>query len=116
MLTSASGLVRFYKSQSKSIDRLITKKIKVRLISHVTPQTLNIARELKNVLQVRTSTKLDSEVMIIDSQTIVVVEAMPDDLADESSGDLAVISENLQVISSFKNLFEITWATLPSTL
>jgi hypothetical protein len=45
-----------------------------------------------------------------------VVEAMPDDLADDSSGDLAVISENLQVISSFKNLFEITWATLPSNI
>ena len=116
MVTSASGLVRFYKSQSKSIDRLISKRIKVRLISNVTPQTLSIARELKNVLQVRTSSKLDSEVMIIDSHTIVVVEAMPDDLADESSGDLAVISENLQVISSFKNLFEITWATLPSNI
>ena len=116
MVTSANGLVRFYKSQSKSIDRLVSKGIKVRLISHVTPQTLSIAKELKSVLQVRISPKLDSEVMIVDSHTIVVIEARPDDLADESSSDLAVISENLQVINSFKNLFGITWATLPSNI
>jgi len=115
IVTSENGVVRLYKSHLKQIERLLSKGVKVRLITHVTSQNASVAEKIRNVIQLRPSPKLSFQIFSIDSKAIIFIEAIPDDLDDRAGNDIGVISENHHVVDSFRNLYNVFWAALPSS-
>lgn len=116
IVASGNGMIRLYRSQAESIERLVSKGVRVRLITHVTPQNLSVAKEMANILQFRSSPKLNFQAFVADSSDIMFVEAVPDDLDDEVGSDVGVISQNPQIISGFSHLYDLIWASLPSAV
>lgn len=116
IITSENGMVRLYKSHLKQVERLLSKGVKVRLITHVTNQNVSVAKEIRNILQLRPSPKLSFQIFCIDSKAIMFIEAIPDDQDDETGNDIGVISENPHIIDSFRNLYNVFWAALPSSV
>lgn len=113
MVASPNGMVRLYRSHSKSIEEAVARGVQVRLITEVTSHNSSVARELSMILKLKRSPKIGLQAIVVDSSTIALFEAMPDDLEDDIGNDVGVISENQQMIEAFKSLYDLVWATLP---
>lgn len=115
IIATANGMVRLYKSQSKAIERAVSRGVKVRLITQVTSQNNTVAKEIAAILQFRSSPKVYLHQAIFDTNDVIFYEAIPDDMELETGNDVAILSQNPQIIESFKRLYELIWATLPTT-
>ncbi|WP_455369167.1 TrmB family transcriptional regulator [[Eubacterium] cellulosolvens] len=114
IIATANGMVRLYKSQSKAIERAMARGVKVRLITQVTSQNKTVAKEIATILQFRSSPKIYLHQAVFDSSDIILYEAIPDDMELETGNDVAILSQNPQIIESFKRLYDLVWGTLPT--
>ena len=114
IIATANGMVRLYKSQSKAIERATARGVKVRLITQVTSQNNTVAKEITAILQFRSSPKVYLHQTVFDSSDIIFYEAVPDDMELETGNDVAILSQNPQIIESFKRLYDLVWGTLPT--
>jgi sugar-specific transcriptional regulator TrmB len=113
MVASANGMVRLYRSHSKPIEEAVARRVQVRLITEVTSHNSSVAKEMSMVLKLKPAPRIGLQSIIIDSSTIAFFEAIPDDLEDDIGNDIGIISENQQIVRSFKSLYDLVWATLP---
>ncbi|MEM2942953.1 MAG: helix-turn-helix domain-containing protein [Candidatus Bathyarchaeia archaeon] len=115
MTTSPNGMVRLYRSHSKTIEDAVERGVKMRLITEVTQNNISVAREFAKILELRRSQKLGVQAMLVDCNVIAFFEAIPDDLDDDVGDDISIVSENKQTIHTFKSLFDLVWDSLAAT-
>ncbi|MBS7622680.1 TrmB family transcriptional regulator [Candidatus Bathyarchaeota archaeon] len=115
MMTSSNGIVRLYRSKSRSIEGAAAKGVKVRLISEVTPNNMSVAREFAKILELRRVPRLGVQAMLVDCNVVAFIEAVPDDLDDDVGDDIGIVSENKQITHTFKRLFDLVWVSLAAT-
>jgi len=114
LMASANGIVRLYRSHFKIIEQAVLKRVKVRLIAPVTTRNASVAKEIVNILQFKALPKLNFQAVIVDSSTILLIEAIPDDFDDYAGSDVGILTENPQIINGFNRLYDLTWAVLPN--
>ncbi|TRO61856.1 hypothetical protein E2P64_00940 [Candidatus Bathyarchaeota archaeon] len=114
IIATANGMVRLYKSQSKAIERAMARGVNIRLITQVTSQNSTVAKEIASILKFRSSPKVHLHQAVFDSSDIMFYEAVPDDMELETGNDVAILSQNPQIIESFKRLYDLVWGTLPT--
>jgi sugar-specific transcriptional regulator TrmB len=112
MTISPNGMVRLYRLHSKCIEDAVGRGVEVRLISEVTAHNTSVAKELSNNLKLRRSSRICVHVVLVDCSTIMFVDAIPDDLDDDVGDDVGVVTENKQIINTFRSLFDLVWVTL----
>jgi sugar-specific transcriptional regulator TrmB len=115
IIATANGIIRIYKSHSNAIERAAERGVKVRMIGQVTSQNNSVAKEMSEILQFRSSPKVRLQQVIFDSSDIIFHEAIPDDIEMETGNDVAILSQNPQIIESLKRLYDIVWGSLPTT-
>jgi sugar-specific transcriptional regulator TrmB len=112
--TSASGLVRAYKAHSEAFGKASRKGATVRLLSPVTQETANLAKEISEIVQFKTLDKPFGENFVtVDGSELVVVETMPDDLRTDRGEDRCIWTQNRLLVELHEQLFDRVWNALP---
>lgn len=110
--TSAAGLIRMYKAHSELLEKAKKRGSVIRVLSPVTVENSGVARELSEILELKSLEKPFSCTFIsADSKELVVVESKPDDLRTDRGADLAIWTTNKLLVELHDQLFEKVWNT-----
>jgi sugar-specific transcriptional regulator TrmB len=113
-VTSSSGLIRTYKANCEVLEKARKKGIAVRILAPLTSDNSLVARELAEVLDFRILDKPFGESFVtVDSNELVVVESIPEDLRTDQGLDKAIWTTNKLLVELHGQLFEKVWAALP---
>ncbi len=109
IMTTAHGLVRFYKYFSDKASEFRGKDIKVRFIAPVTPQVEDFAFKLSQLVELRHISYLPyMRVVLLDEREVLFAEFQDDDF--KSTGKETGIWINQEELSKMmKTMFENTW-------
>ena len=103
IITSGNGLILLYKMFNKMFDDLISRSVKVEIITTNEPYDEHILRELKYICNVKESDfYLPMIIVNVDSEYILISRFQFDDYFLRSEGDEAIFSND-------PVLYEIVW-------
>ena len=113
-VTSSAGLIRTYKANCEDLERAKKKGTAVRILAPLTSENSLVARELSEVLELRILDKPFGESFVtVDSNELVVVESIPEDLRTDQGLDKAIWTTNKLLVELHCQLFEKVWNVLP---
>lgn len=111
--TSAYGLVRTYKANSKELEEARNRGISIKMLSPITTDNVSVAKEIASLVEVRgLKTPFPTTVsnfISVDSKSLLIVDANPDDLSSDKGSDLAAWSVNKLTIELHDQLFARIW-------
>lgn len=109
IMTTAHGIVRFYKYFSDQASEFRSKDIKVRFIAPVTPEVEDIARKLSRLVELRHVDNMPYiRFVLVDDKEVLFAEYSDDDF--KSTGKETGIWINQQELARMlKSMFENTW-------
>jgi hypothetical protein len=96
------------------LEKASKKGTAVRILAPLTSENSLVARELSEVLEFRILDKAFGESFVtVDSNQLVVVESIPDDLRTDQGLDKAIWTTNKLLVELHDQLFEKVWNALP---
>ena len=109
IMTTAHGIVRFYKYFSDKASEFRNKDIKVRFIAPVTPQVEDFALKLSQLVELRHIERLPFiRVVLIDESEVLFAEFVDDDF--KSTGkETGIWINQAELAKMIKTMFENTW-------
>lgn len=95
IMTTENGLILFYKTNNKLLDKLEEKGVKIRISAPISSQNQNVAQELRYVCEVK-HVDVPSPILFIyvDRREFLLASLMPDDFGVVSGEDVGVYSQN----------------------
>lgn len=114
IMTTANGIVRFYKYFSDKASEFRNKDIKVRFIAPVTPQIEDIAIKLSQLVELRHIGQLPYiRFVLVDDREVLFAEYSDDDF--KSSGkETGIWMNQVELAKMMRTMFENTWQnTIP---
>ncbi len=112
--TSSAGLVRAYKAHAEFFSKAHKQGAMVRLLSPITRETSGVAKEMSEIVELKTLDKPFGEnFMTVDSHELVVVETKPEDLRTDRGQDRCIWTTNRLLVELHDQLFERVWNGLP---
>jgi len=95
VITTQNGLILFYRTANKLLDKLIEKGVKVRIRAPINSYYGSLARELRYVCKVEhVDVLLPVLFCCADDREFLLAELRPDDISMDSGDDLGIFSSN----------------------
>src|SRR6059036_4354068 len=110
--TTANGLVRLYKAHSEVLEKASERGAKVRIIAPVNQTNSSVARELQEVIEVRSTINPMMKFISADAAEIIFTEDIPDDTNVNAGQDVATWTNDPLLVKSHEKIFETIWSTL----
>lgn len=105
-VTSANGLILFYKVFNKLLDRLVRKNVNVRIKAPARNTNGSLVRELRYAYKVEHAlTPMPMLFVCVDQRELVLVELRPDNFELESGKDCGFFSQNRMLCTFFSALY-----------
>ncbi len=114
IMTTANGIVRFYKYFSDKASEFRNRDIKVRFIAPVTPQIADIADKLSQLVELRHIEQLPYiRFVLVDDREVLFAEFAEDDF--KSTGkETGIWMNQIELAKMMRTMFENTWQnTIP---
>src|SRR6059036_1618170 len=112
--TTANGLVRLYKAHSEVLEKASERGAKVRIIAPVNQTNSSVARELQEVIEVRSTINPMMKFISADAAEIIFTEDIPDDTNVNTGQDVATWTNDPLLVKSHERIFDQVWQTLQS--
>ena len=113
--TSGLGIVRAYKAHAETLENAKTRGVTVRFLAQVTKESQSLARELGEIIDMKTLDKpFASSFISVDGRELVVMENRPDDVQIDRGSDVATWTTNSTLVAMHEHLFERIWNSLPT--
>src|SRR5437867_1657134 len=112
--TTANGLVRLYKAHSEVLEKASERGAKVRIIAPVNQTNSSVARELHEVIEVRSTINPMMKFISADAAEIIFTEDIPDDTNVNTGQDVATWTNDPLLVKSHERIFDQVWQTLQS--
>ncbi len=114
IMTTAHGIVRFYKYFSDKASEFRNKDVRVRFIAPVTPQVEDFAVKLSQLVEMRHIGRLPFiRVVLIDESEVLFAEFADDDFKPTGK-ETGIWINQAELTKMMKTMFENTWQnTLP---
>ncbi len=112
--TTANGLVRLYKAHSEVLEKVADRGAKVRIIAPVNQTNASVARELQEVIEVRSTINPLMKFISADGAEIIFTEDIPDDTNVNAGQDVATWTNDPLLVKSHERIFDQVWQTLQS--
>ncbi|MFQ6081570.1 MAG: TrmB family transcriptional regulator, partial [Candidatus Bathyarchaeia archaeon] len=95
VITTQNGLILFYKTANRLLDKLVEKGVKVRIGAPINSYKGSLARELSYVCKVEhVDVLLPVLFCCADDHEFLLAELRPDDISMDSDDDLGIFSHN----------------------
>src|SRR5438093_474045 len=104
--TTANGLVRLYKAHSEVLEKASERGAKVRIIAPVNQTNSSVARELQEVIQVRSTINPMMKFISSDAAEIIFTEDIPDDTNVNTGQDVATWTNDPLLVKSHERIFD----------
>jgi len=109
IMTTAHGLVRFYKYFSDKASEFRSKDIHVRFIAPVTPDVVDFADKLSQLVELRHIDRLPYiRMVLLDEKEVLFAEFMDDDFKSTGT-DTGIWIDQVELTKMMKTMFENTW-------
>ena len=109
IMTTAHGLVRFYKYFSDKASEFRSKDIRVRFIAPVTPDVADFADKLSQLVELRHIDRLPYiRMVLLDEKEVLFAEFMDDDFKSTGT-DTGIWIDQAELTKMMKTMFENTW-------
>ncbi len=112
--TTANGLVRLYKAHSEVLEKAAEHGAKVRIIAPVNQTNSSVARELQEIIEVRSTINPMMKFISADSAEIIFTEDIPDDTNVNAGQDVATWTNDPLLVKTHERIFDQVWQTLQS--
>src|SRR6059036_2969149 len=112
--TTANGLVRLYKAHSEALEKAAQRGAKVRIVAPVNQTNSSVARELQEVIEVRSTINPMMKFISADAAEIIFTEDIPDDTNVNTGQDVATWTNDPLLVKSHERIFDQVWQTLQS--
>jgi len=107
VVTSANGLVRYYKSHADLFEQARSRGVRISMIAAVTQDNQKVARELKALLNLKSFEDLPAVTYVsVDSREMLVVESSPDNYDEKKGKDIGVYTDNPLLVRMLEALFD----------
>jgi sugar-specific transcriptional regulator TrmB len=110
--TTANGLVRLYKAHSEVLEKAADRGAKVKIAAPVNQTNSSVARELGEVIDVRSTSTPTMKFVSADSAEIIFTEDIPDDTNVTAGQDVATWTNDPLLVKAHEKIFEQMWPTL----
>jgi sugar-specific transcriptional regulator TrmB len=107
ILTTAEGLNRKLEALMPSLEKCKKRGVKIRIAAPINNNNLKIAKELKQVAEIRNMDKMTARFMIIDSNQLMFM--LLDDEKFHPNYDVGVWINTEFFASALEQLFELAW-------
>lgn len=109
IMTTANGIVRFYNYFSDKASEFRSRDVNVRFIAPITPDTMDIAKKLSYLVELRRIDELPYiRFVLVDSREILFAEYPEDDF--KSTGkETGIWIKQEDLARMMRTLFENTW-------
>jgi len=108
-VTSANGIIRFYKSYSDVFEKAVKRNLDVRIIAPVTPENKSSLKELKEILKVKTTDLPLPKYVCADDNEIIFVDAIPDDHDVREGRDIGSWTDDPFLVRIHRESFLKLW-------
>lgn len=109
IMTTAHGIVRFYKYFSDKASEFRSKDVKVRFIAPVTPQVEGFAEKLSQLVELRHIGNLPYiRVVLLDEREVLFAEFHDDDFRSTGK-ETGIWINQAELTKMMKTMFENTW-------
>ena len=112
--TSEAGLIRAYKAHAEAIERARRNGAKVKLLAPVTAANGTVAKEIAEIVELKSSDRPIAHFVSVDSKHLIVLESMPEDADTRAGHDVAIWTTNALLIDLFERLFGEVWRSIPN--
>ena len=108
VITTANGLILFYKATNKLLDKLVDEGVAIQIGAQISSLNGNLAKELNYICEVK-NVNVSSSIFFLcaDGQEIVVSQLKPDDFGIESDEDVGFFSRNPTLCALVSQLLTI---------
>jgi HTH-type transcriptional regulator, sugar sensing transcriptional regulator len=110
--TTANGLVRLYKAHSEVLEKAAERGAKVKITAPVNQTNSSVARELSEIIEVRSIGTPMMRFISADSAEIIFTEDIPDDTNVSAGQDVATWTNDPLLVKAHEKIFEEVWPTL----
>jgi len=111
IVTTAKGLLRKMEALKPELERLYKKGIKIRVAAPITKESMDAAKELSKIADVRHLEDVNARFAIVDDRNLMFM-AM-DDKTVHPTYDIGVWINTPYFANALNNLFNETWKNLP---
>lgn len=112
--TSEAGLIRAYKAHAEAIERARKNGATIKLLAPVTTANGTVAKEIAEIVELKTTDKPIAHFVSVDSKHLIVLESMPEDADTRAGHDVAIWTTNTLLIELFERLFGEVWRSTPT--
>ena len=112
--TTANGLVRLYKAHSEVLEKAAEHGAKVRIIAPINQTNSSVARELQEIIEVRSTINPMMKFISADAAEIIFTEDIPDDTNVNAGQDVATWTNDPLLVKTHERIFDQVWQTLQS--
>ena len=107
IVTTGKGLVRKNEALKATLEKLKKKNVKIRIAANLTKASLDAAKQLSKVAEVRSTNKVNARFCIIDNKDLVFM--MMSDENVHPSYDVGVWVKTPLFTSALDSIFELAW-------
>ena len=94
VVTTANGLILFYKATNKLLDKLVDEGVAIKIETNIGSLNGSLAKELNYICEVKNANVPSSMLFLcVDRQEIIVSQLKPDDFNTESDEDVGFFLE-----------------------
>ncbi|MAG52335.1 MAG: hypothetical protein CMH62_00055 [Nanoarchaeota archaeon] len=110
LVTSAEGLVRKHGLLKKSLKKLKTKGVKIRIVAPITKDNLKVAKELDQLGEIKNTQRINARFVIVDNKEIVFMVLGDDEV--HSNYDVGIWMNTPYFSTALSDMFNIVWNNL----
>ncbi|MBS3156026.1 hypothetical protein J4413_02215, partial [Candidatus Woesearchaeota archaeon] len=107
IVTTGKGLVRKNEALKAVLERLKKKNVKIRIAANLTKASLDAAKQLSKIAEVRSTSKVNARFCIIDNKDLVFM--MMSDENVHPSYDVGVWVKTPLFTSALESMFDLAW-------
>ena len=108
VVTTANGLILFYKATNKLLDKLVDEGVAIKVETNIGSLNGSLAKELNYICEVKNANVPSSMLFLcVDRQEIIVSQLKPDDFNTESDEDVGFFSRNPTLCALVSQLLSI---------
>jgi len=112
--TTSAGLVRMYKAYADDLADARKRGVLVRVLTHLSSDSLSVAEELRQILDIKSSAGgITGSSIIVDRQSVITVSGKPDDFDVGDTQAVATWTNNKALAELYGSIFEQLWELTP---
>ncbi len=110
LVTSDKGLIRKTETLKYLLQKLSKKHVKIRIAAQITPDSMNSAKSLAEVADVRDIQHINARFLIVDREQILFM--LLEDKQIHSTYDVGIWVKTPYFASALESMFDLTWNNL----